>query len=58
MRCLLRNSGWVVWDLGMLQMRKKIIAAKIIMFVIDDLVIAEQGKCCFWKGKQSQELNF
>lgn len=28
-----------------------------MMFVIDDLVIAQQGRCWFWMGKQMQELN-
>ena len=37
---------------------EKIIAAKIVMFVIDDVVMGKQGKCCFWKGKQKKELNF
>lgn len=37
----------------------KIKAGKMIMFVIGDLVTPpQQGKCWFWKGKQTEKLNF
>lgn len=42
------------WDV---ENEEKVTAAKIIMFVIDDLVITGQGKGCFWSGKQKPELN-
>lgn len=29
-----------------------------LMFVIGDLVIPQHGKCWFWKGKQTERLNF
>lgn len=34
------------------------LAGKVMMFVINGLVITQQGKCWFWKGKQTEELNF
>lgn len=46
----------MVWD--SVANEGKITAGKMMMFVIDDLVIAQQGKCRFWMGKQTQELNF
>lgn len=48
-------DGWPwTWDIA----GKEKTAAKIITRVLDDLVMAEQGRSCLWRGEQKRERNF